>query len=92
MKNSVIQWFILLLIIPLFFGGMLALLVIVWYIALPLLIVLFILSWIRARQIRHTWEQFYASAFQSSRGQTSRFSRVNDDNIIEDTDYEEVKE
>ncbi len=82
------QKFILLLIPPLVFLGLLALLVIVWYIALPLLVILFVISWFRARQIRKVWEQFYNSAMS----QTARSRRVRKNDDIIDADYEEIKE
>ena len=72
-----LQKFILLLIPPL-----------VWYIALPLLVILFVISWFRARQIRKAWEQFYGSAMS----QPHRPKRVKKNDDIIDADYEEIKE
>ena len=83
-----LQKFILLLIPPLVFLGLLALLVMVWYVALPLLVVLFVISWFRARQIRKAWEQFYGSAMV----QPVRAKRVKKNDDIIDADYEEIKE
>ena len=65
------------------FLGMLSLLIMVWYVALPILIVLFIISWIRARQIQKIWMRFYSSP--------ARKQRKKDENII-DAVYEEIKE
>ena len=83
-----LQKFILLLIPPLVFLGLLALLVMVWYVALPLLVLLFVISWFRARQIRKAWEQFYGSAM----AQPVRAKRVKKTDDIIDADYEEIKE
>ncbi len=65
------------------FLGMLSLLIMVWYVALPILIVLFIISWIRSRQIQKIWMRFYSSPAGKQ--------RKKDENII-DAVYEEIKE
>lgn len=83
--------FFLLLLPPLVFLGFLALLIMVWYIALPLLIVLFVASWWRARQIRRVWEKFYTEAMQAPMHARRAHKKVANETII-DADYEEVKE
>ncbi len=83
-----LQKFILLMIPPLVCLGIFAWLMMRWFIALPLLVVLFAVSWSRARQIRKTWEQFYQSATE----RPVRAKRVKKTDDIIDADYEEIKE
>ncbi len=81
------QKLITLLAPVLVFLGLLALLIIAWYIALPLLLLFFIVSWFRAQQIRKNWENLFHTSAQTKQNNHRR--KVTDENII-DADYEEL--
>ncbi len=69
------------------FFGLLALLIIAWYVALPLLAVFLVVSWLRAREIRKSWEALFNAPHPA--GSTGHRKKIADENII-DADYEEL--
>lgn len=78
------------LFLTLFLIGLMALIAIAWYIALPILVILIGISWIRAMQLRRAWDKLYKQAARQEK-QAAKAKKIMDDNII-DVDYEEIKD
>lgn len=81
-----LQRIMMLLFSVLIFMFFMSMLVLMWYIALPIMIVLFVLTWWRVRQVRKLWQK----AFYQTQEKTSSPKKPIEHTEVIDAEYTEL--